>query len=140
MGDFRITTPVAGNQSLAQANVDRAIDGLRNPQARNSSAKIDKAARDFESILVSQWLEKAEKSFATVPGKNPDQESDSTRDQFQGIACQFLAAEMSKTGAFGIAPLIRRQLEAVETNRQSREGPSGGVSAAPGAAKLENTK
>ena len=71
MGDFRITTPAAGNQSLAQANVDRAIDGLRNPQTKNSSAKIDKAARDFESILISQWLDKAEKSFATVPGTNP---------------------------------------------------------------------
>jgi len=140
MGDFRITTPLAGNQSLAQANVDRAIEGLRNPQAKNSSAKIDKAARDFESILVSQWLEKAEKSFATVPGKTPEQESDSTRDQFQSIACQFLAADMSKTGAFGIASLIRKQLQAAAAARSSSEGPTGDATAASGAAKLENTK
>jgi Rod binding domain-containing protein len=138
MTDFRIAMPLTGNQSLADTNVNRAIDGLQNRQARNSSAKIDKAARDFESILVGQWLEKAEKSFATVPGTDPDQDSDSSRDQFQSIACQFLAGDLSKTGAFGIAPLIRKQLEAAEVARESRE--AAGASALPGAAKLENTK
>jgi len=140
MADFRITTPASGSQSLTQAKVDRAIDGLRNRHPKDSSAKIDKAARDFESILVGQWLEKAEKSFATVPGTDPDQENDSTRDQFQSIACQFLAAHLSKTGAFGIAPLIRRQLEATAVAQESQKVGSAAASADSSPGKLENTK
>ena len=37
------------------------------PHRMSATGKIEKAARDFESILVDQWLEQAEKSFATVP-------------------------------------------------------------------------
>jgi hypothetical protein len=69
MSDFRIATRQRHISSLTQAKSDLAIQGLRNPSTKDSPSKIDKAAHDFESILVGQWLEKAEKSFATVPGR-----------------------------------------------------------------------
>ena len=89
MGDLRITQ--GSNASLTQANSELAIQGLRNEATKDSPSRIDKAAHDFESILVGQWLEKAEKSFATVPGTDPDQNRDSGHDQFQSIACQYMA-------------------------------------------------
>jgi Rod binding domain-containing protein len=121
MGDLRIASPAGNNQSLNQAQGTQAIQTLRSAQAQGgSSAKIDKAARDFESILVGQWLEHAEKSFGTVPGTDPDQESDTSHDQFQSIACQALAQGLSSKGGFGIASLISKQLKAA-AERQDQE-------------------
>ena len=113
MSDIGIGMPLTGNQSLNQAAGGRAINALRTAQAEGAkSAKIDKAARDFESILVGQWLEQAEKSFASVPGTDPDQQNDPGHDQFQSIACQSLAQGISKTGGFGIAAMLSKQLQA----------------------------
>jgi flagellar protein FlgJ len=123
MSDFRIAGMGTVNTSLTQANSDLAIQGLRNRSAKASPSKIDKAAHDFESILVGQWLEKAEKSFATVPGSDPDESKDSGRDQFQSIACQFMAQAMSKSGGFGIASMISKHLAAAEARETPEEAP-----------------
>jgi Rod binding domain-containing protein len=114
MSDFRITAMGTTNTSLTQATSDVAIQGLRNKSAKDDPSRIDKAAHEFESILVGQWLEKAEKSFATVPGSDPDESQDSGRDQFQSIACQYMAQALSKNGSFGIASMISWHLAAAE--------------------------
>src|SRR5580693_10243560 len=98
MSDFRIATAASGSSGLTQAKGDLAIQALRNKATKDSPSRIDKAAHDFESILVGQWLEKAEKSFATVPGTDPDQDRDAGHDQFQSIACESLAKGLGKTG------------------------------------------
>jgi Rod binding domain-containing protein len=143
MSDFRIA-PSAGSSSLTQANTDLAVRGLRNPATKDSKSKIDKAAHDFESLLVGQWLDKAEKSFATVPGADPDRDQDSSHDQFQSIACENLAKSLGKTGGFGIASMISKHLAAAEAKH-----PADGAPAAPSvtafqvtlnAAKLKNDK
>ena len=119
MSDMRIATPLASNPSLNQAEGGQAIRALRGAQSQaTTSAKIDKASRDFESILVGEWLNQAEKSFATVPGADPDQQSDTGHDQFQSIACQSLAQGLSKAGGFGIAAMISKQLKAAQTSRE----------------------
>lgn len=123
MTDFRIATMGTNVLTLAQAKSEVAIQGLRNQPAKDRPSKIDKAAHDFESILVGQWLEKAEKSFATVPGANPDQDRDSGHDQYQSIACESLAQGLSKTGVFGIAAMISKHLATVEA--KSDEAPNG---------------
>src|SRR5271165_337679 len=114
MSDFRIASLANGSSGLSQAQSDLAVQRLRNPATKQSPSKIDKAAHDFESILVGQWLEKAEKSFATVPGTDPDQNRDSGRDQFQSIACQYMAQALSKNGSFGIAAMVSKHLAAVD--------------------------
>jgi len=119
--DFRIASLGSVDTSLTQANSDLAVQGLRNKSAKESPSRIDKAAHDFESILVGQWLEKAEKSFATVPGTDPDQSQDSGRDQFQSIACQYMAQAMSKNGGFGIAAMISKHLAAAEARETPEE-------------------
>jgi Rod binding domain-containing protein len=117
MGNFRIPNLSATNTSLTQAKGDIALNALRNSSAKDSPAKIDKAARDFESLLVGQWLEKAEKSFASVPGSDPDQQQDAGHDQFQSIACEYLARGLSQSGSFGIARMIGKHLEAAATKQ-----------------------
>src|SRR5271165_905726 len=143
MSDFRIASLANGSSGLSQAQSDLAVQRLRNPATKESPSKIDKAAHDFESILVGQWLEKAEKSFATVPGGDPDRDQDSGHDQFQSIVCEFLAQGLGKTGGFGIASMISKHLTAAEA-RQPDSGPkivSGSSPEAVGdAAKLKSDK
>jgi Rod binding domain-containing protein len=135
MADLRIASPTVTSQSLSQAKSDLATQGLRHGVAQNDPAKINKASRDFESILIGQWLEQAEKSFGTIPGTDPDQENDSAHDQFQSIACQTLAQGLSKTGGFGIASMISKQLLKTQAHDPSGQGPD-----AHQLGKIQNTK
>jgi Rod binding domain-containing protein len=112
---------VTTTQDLSQAKSAQALRVLEEKSTNDSLRKIDKAARDFESILLGEWLEKAEKSFASVPGTNPDQDSDSGHDQFQSIGCQFLGEALSKAGGIGIAAMISKHLKAVEASRSTDE-------------------
>jgi Rod binding domain-containing protein len=143
MSDFRIATAASGSSGLTQAKGDLAIQRFRNPATKESPSKIDKAAHDFESILVGQWLEKAEKSFASVPGGDPDRDQDSGHDQFQSIACEFMAQGLSKSGGFGIAAMISKHLTAAEA-KQPESGPKivtgSSPEAAVNAAKLKSDK
>ena len=123
MSDMQISSATA-NPTLNQASGGQAIRALRGAQNNSPDPhRIDKAARDFESILVGQWLEKAEKSFASLPGKDPDQDNDSTHDNFQSIACQSLAQGLSKTGGFGIAAMLSKHLQA-EAKREQKQASS----------------
>lgn len=110
-------TSSAATQDLDATRSSQAVQILRGAQSSTTDPnKIDKAARNFESLLVGHWLEQAEKSFATVPGTDPDEQNDSARDQFMSIACESLAQGLSRSGGFGIARMISRQLEAVAAN------------------------
>lgn len=112
-------TASISSQDLAQS---RGTQAQRVLQSKTTdSSKIDKAARDFESILIGEWLEKAEKSFASVPGADKDQDQDAGHDQFQSIGCQFLAEGLSKAGGIGIASMISKHLKAVEATRHDGE-------------------
>lgn len=118
---FALNTITATTQNLAQARSAQAMNTLQS-QKNGTSTKIDKAAKDFESILLGEWLEKAEKSFATIPGSDPDKDNDSGRDQFQSIGCQFLGEGLSRAGGIGIASMISKHLNAVEASRNSVAG------------------
>ena len=92
------------------------------PKIQNGDhAKIEKAATDFESILLGQWLEEAEQSFGSAPGADPDadQDLDPGHSQFQGLAIQSLAKSLTKSGGIGIAKMIVRQLEATQNKAGS---------------------
>ena len=123
MSDLRIANLATNGSSLTQAKSDLAVQGLRNASTKDNASKIDKAAHDFESIMVGQWLEKAEKSFATVPGTDPDRDQDSSHDQFQSIACESLAKALTKNGSFGIAAMISKHLAASAAKYASSSEP-----------------
>ncbi len=94
------------------------INGIQAPagalDAQNDKllqhAKIAKAGKDFESILLGNWLQSAEESFAKVPGGDGE-DDDAGSGQFQGIAMQALAGSLTASGGIGIAKMITRSLQ-----------------------------
>jgi Rod binding domain-containing protein len=75
------------------------------------NAKIEKAGKDFESILLGNWLQQAENSFAKVPGGDgQEDDADAGKDQFQGLAMQSLATSLTASGGIGIAKMITKHL------------------------------
>lgn len=94
---------------------DKVIRQAGSPTEGN--AKIEKSAKDFESILLGSWLQQAEQSFATLPGGDEDGDSDAGKDQFQGIAMQSLGTSMTAAGGIGIAKMIAKQLHKAEDAR-----------------------
>jgi Rod binding domain-containing protein len=118
---FALGTPAVTNQDLNQAKSAQALRVLKGQTQNADAGKIDKAARDFESILLGEWLEKAEKSFATLPGGDPSENTDPGHDQFQSLGCQFLSGALSKAGGIGIAAMISKRLKATEAVRAAAE-------------------
>jgi Rod binding domain-containing protein len=105
---------VAGILTGASApNLDGVMQQASSAHAQN--AKIEKSAKDFESILLSNWLQQAEQTFASVPGEDDDE--DSGKEQFQGMAMQSLGASMTAMGGIGIAKMISAQLHKAEDAR-----------------------
>jgi len=121
---FGLGTPAVADQDLSQARTAQALRVLKDQAQNTDAGRIDKAAKDFESILLEQWLEKAEKSFATVPGSDSSENTDPGHDQFQSIGCQFLSQAMSKAGGVGIASMISKRLKATEASRAATEAAS----------------
>ncbi len=74
------------------------------------NSKIEKSAKDFESILLGSWLQQAEQSFASLPGADDDGDADVGKEQFQGMAMQSLGNSMTAAGGIGIAKMLAQQL------------------------------
>lgn len=86
---------------------------LRHPTSVTAeNSKIEKSAKDFESILLGSWLQQAEQSFGSLPGG--DEDADAGKDQFQGMAMQSLGNSMTAAGGIGIAKMISKQLHKAE--------------------------
>jgi Rod binding domain-containing protein len=81
------------------------------------NAKIEKSAKDFESILLGSWLQQAEQSFGSLPGGDDEDDADSGKDQFQSIAMQSLGASLTASGGIGIAKMIAKSLHKAEDAR-----------------------
>lgn len=111
MADLKLIAPATLGNSLSNI---APLGNLKADARSENSKKINKAAHDFESILIGQWLEGAQKSFATVPGGDPDAQADSGHDQFQSIAVQSLAQHLTKAGGFGIATMLIKQLQTTQ--------------------------
>jgi Rod binding domain-containing protein len=65
------------------------------------------AAKEFESVLLGQWLKDAQSSFATVPG---NEDEDAGASQTMDFATQHLAKEIAARGGVGIANLVESAL------------------------------
>src|SRR5690349_15188914 len=111
MSGISLIAPSLVNQSLNQSAGARAAQDLKSEAKGGDKQKIEKSAKEFESILIGQWLEQAEKSFATVPGDSSKDQTDPGHDQLQGIAMQSLAQNLTKAGGLGIASMIVKGLE-----------------------------
>ena len=69
--------------------------------------KLDKAATEFEAILLGQWLSQAQHSFSNVPGSE-EEHQDPGHDQWESLGMQELGKALAKAGGLGIAKMIRQ--------------------------------
>jgi Rod binding domain-containing protein len=91
-------------------------------QAASNTARLSSAAKEFESVLLGQWLKDAESSFGSVPGSEED---DAGGKQMKEFAMQHVAAEITDRGGIGIAPMVERALAKQEMQESSRSGGGG---------------
>jgi Rod binding domain-containing protein len=110
-----MATSPAFSLASAQSNAldsreDRMIQLMKSNAGTNDDAKIEKGAKEFESILVGSWLQQAEQSFATLPGAEDDQ--DPGRDQMMSLGVQTLSTSMTASGGIGIAKMIAKAMHA----------------------------
>lgn len=67
-------------------------------------AKAEKAAQDFEAILLGSLLQSLQKSFA-----GPSEDAPVGSDSYAAMGTQALASAMSAHGGIGIARMILHQ-------------------------------
>lgn len=82
-----------------------------------ATPRLATAAKQFESVLLGQWLQDAQSSFATVPGG--DEDTDSGGQQMQGFATQQLATSLTASGGIGIAKLVEGALARASQREQA---------------------
>lgn len=97
--------PSPGSSSTA---LEGAIPDINVPKGTPNAAQLLPKAKEFEAILLGQWLQGAESSFGSVPGAEDDQDAGS--DQFKGFAVQQLAKNITESGGIGIAAIVARAL------------------------------
>ena len=97
------------------ANPEKLLRQAASTATENT--KIEKSSKDFESILLGSWLQQAEQSFGSVPGEDAEEDADSGKEQFQGIAMQSLGASLTASGGIGIAKMIAKNLHKAEDAR-----------------------
>jgi Rod binding domain-containing protein len=101
-------------------NADKLLHQTASLDKNNS--KIEKSAKDFESILLGSWLQQTEQSFGSLPGVEDD-DADSGKDQYSGIAMQALGTSMAAAGGIGIAKMISTSLHKAEAARVAHTSP-----------------
>jgi Rod binding domain-containing protein len=115
--------------SLQQAQESQMVQQMNSARAASDTAKIEKGAKQFESMLLSSWLQQAEKSFATAPGDEDGDDDDAgVRDQMIGMGLQSVADAMVASGGIGIAKMIADAMERTAEKAESR-AQTGGTSA-----------
>jgi Rod binding domain-containing protein len=115
MGSSMIGLGGMGSQvSAQQAQESRTLQELTSMRGGPTTAsKIEKGSKQFEEMLLSNWLQQAEQSFATVPGADDDDDQDkSGKDQMMGLGVQSLAQAMEASGGIGIAKMIAKAMTA----------------------------
>ncbi len=78
------------------------------PSTSESIKKISSASKEFESLLLGQWLQAAETSFGSVPGADDD--SDAGDDQMKSFGTQQLAKAITNAGGIGLGNMISKAL------------------------------
>ncbi len=101
------TTPLVPFVSPLTTNPGPSAGDLKS-RTRASQQLPAGAAKEFESILIGQWLQSAESSFASVPGADDD--GDAEDEQLKSYGVQQLATALSNAGGIGIATMVTKAL------------------------------
>jgi Rod binding domain-containing protein len=112
--------------SSTAVNAADLLQGRSLPsKGTTAPAQLRHAATEFESILLSQWLQGAESSFGSVPGADDDE--DAGDEQMKNFAVQALAKSFSDSGGIGLAKIVSSALAHTEaaTPKPQPPPPSG---------------
>jgi len=102
---------VNAQSSLQQSREMQLIQQIGSASGASDDGRIDKGAQQFEAMLLSNWLQQAEQSFATVPGAD-DEDDDTGKDQMMSLGVQSLAESLAASGGIGIAKMISKAMHA----------------------------
>ena len=136
MGSSMIGLDGAAAQINAQQSQEsRTLSQLSSLRGTSDAARIEKGSKQFETMLLSSWLQQAEQSFATAPGVDDDDDQDKAgRDQILGLGVQSLAQALEADGGIGIAKMIAKamtaQAEKANPPVQAAESPNSGQNSA----------
>jgi len=122
MGSNSISGSLAAQAQagLMQAQQDHLLRQMQGAQAGQEDGRIEKGAREFEAMLLSNWLQQAEQSMASVPGaEDDDNDSGSGRDQMMSLGVQSLATSLASSGGIGIASMIAKALHSAADKAQT---------------------
>lgn len=109
--------PQAG---VFQAQADQLINQLKSPE-KMTDDKIDKASADFEAILVGNWLQQAEQSFATLPGTDDDDgDQDVASGNIMSFGVEALSKSLAASGGIGIGKMIAKAMHAAEEKTKTQ--------------------
>jgi Rod binding domain-containing protein len=99
---------VAANafSQFSEAKTNSASKQAQELAGSSDRQKIERSASEFESILLASWLQSAEKSFATAPGGDSDEDADPGKGQYQNYAVQAVAGALTKAGGIGLAAMV----------------------------------
>lgn len=86
------------------ARTENLINGLKN--SAKSSYELEKAAQDFEAVLLNMVLKAM---WKTVP-KSDLFEKNSATQIYEGLMQSSLSEEMARNGGMGIAKVLAQQL------------------------------
>ena len=101
-----------------QAQADRLVNQLKSPESM-TDAKIDKASTEFESILVGNWLQQAEQSFATLPGNDDDK--DVASENVMSFGVEALSKSLAASGGIGIGKMIAKAMHAATDKSNTQD-------------------
>lgn len=118
MADLSSYTSISSAMDAQLASRANAVQ--QTVATTKEDAKIDKAGHDFESLLLTSWLQEAEQSFATVPGTDEEEESDSGKQQYMSLGMEALGKAMAASGGVGIAKMITSQLHKSEEKEDAK--------------------
>jgi len=107
--------------SLMQSREDRVMQQIQAGGGKQDDGRIEKGAKEFESMLLGSWLQQAEQSMATVPGAE-DEEDTTGRDQMMSLGVQSLSTAMVASGGIGIASMIAKALHGRAEKADSEPG------------------
>lgn len=77
------------------------------PNSAKDAAKNEKAARDFEAILLTPVLDSLQKTF----GGDPEEVKTPGASDYRHMATQALTQAIAERGGIGIAQMILRHLQ-----------------------------
>ena len=76
--------------------------------AASSSPKVEKAAREFEAILLTTLLNSLQKTMVSLPGGS----GDSAQESYSQFGMEALASGICAAGGMGISRMLIEHLQA----------------------------